>query len=692
MGCCSDGFLGNNGSGVDTNTTYEFTQVVNPDGSITHTVTGSDGSTYEFDTCCDVPDIFLTDVSTGEPDENGNVTITYTMSDGTTHTAVVPEPADVYVNSFTTTGPTDNGDGTADVCHIVTLTDGTVIGPVCHTIILDTDTDTFIIPTGIDLDCDADTLTLSYLDQNGAPQTVVQTGVGIPCTDTNTTNVSIVWDPATGVLTLTDSDGNTVTTTIGASDLDVSDNGDGTSTVTHTAADGTVTAFNVCNTCGATSSFEFTVNPDGSITISHDDGNGTVTGGTIPAPLASNTSTVTGPTDNGDGTSTYVHDDGNGTTTDITVCTDCEHTTLTSFTATDNGDATYDITVLLSDGSTGTVTIDVNEVDFDITDVTQVGSVLTFTNELGNVVNVDICATVAANCNATYVINADGSATYTDNAGNTVTIPAPAPEVGQAVVTDNGDNTTTVTGTDTNGAVTTDDVINNLLLNTGTGGSGSSRDIVPATDILLHDGNVYPGTVDNSPAAANGPFDRDTCFTQIHKNSAGQLTGPPEHDSYFGFEANNYGNPAADADFAAWGDETAAGWQVIKTWTGTPWCNPDPCRTITMLTQVHFNSMFEIVTPDGTGALLEIRYDGARAAVHSARNLPGDPGYNPNGRLENWASGATLSRIVILAPGDCYTPTIDYRIVYTAGAGGPVTSYPTVWPSYSLRYIGSTNG
>lgn len=87
----------------------------------------------------------------------------------------------------------------------------------------------------------------------------------------------------------------------------------------------------------------------------------------------------------------------------------------------DNGDGTY----TFDDGTGNLTTFDINEIDMDVNEITITGSVITFTSEDGTTVNADICAIVAANCNATYVINADGSATFTDNAGTETTIPAP---------------------------------------------------------------------------------------------------------------------------------------------------------------------------------------------------------------------------------------------------------------------------
>ena len=114
-----------------------------------------------------------------------------------------------------------------------------------------------------------------------------------------------------------------------------------------------------------------------------------------------------------------------------------------------NGNGTYTFT---NEGGVQTV-IDVNEIDMDINSVTIAGSILTFTAEDGTVVNADVCALVAANCNATLVVNADGSLTHTANDGTVTNVAAPTVST---LVQD--DSTGIITHTNGDAIVSTADV------------------------------------------------------------------------------------------------------------------------------------------------------------------------------------------------------------------------------------------
>ena len=73
--------------------------------------------------------------------------------------------------------------------------------------------------------------------------------------------------------------------------------------------------------------------------------------------------------------------------------------------------------------------------------------VFVYTDETGTSTPIDICAAVAANCNASLVVNPDGSFTFTDNGGFVTTVPAAATET-VTTLTDNGDGTLTYVSED----------------------------------------------------------------------------------------------------------------------------------------------------------------------------------------------------------------------------------------------------
>lgn len=219
-----------------------------------------------------------------------------------------------------------------------------------------------------------------------------------------------------GTFTFTDNTGTS--TTIAFPSSQFIDNGDGT--IVHIGADGVSTTVNLCGLVAANCTDQLIDNLDGSFT--HVAVDGTITN--IPAPPVSSL------VDNGNGT--YTYDDGNG---NITL-------------------------------------IDVNEIDLDINSVIIAGSTITFTSEDGTSVVIDVCALVAANCNATLVENVDGSWTFTDNAGVVTTSSIPA----ESSLVDNLDGTAThVSGS---GNITTLDICQMMI----DGGCAN-------TDSLVDNGN-----------------------------------------------------------------------------------------------------------------------------------------------------------------------------------------------------------
>ena len=103
------------------------------------------------------------------------------------------------------------------------------------------------------------------------------------------------------------------------------------------------------------------------------------------------------------------------------------------------------------------------------------------------------------------VLAVDGSSfTYTNEEGVDVLVPLSGgggPDVGQSVVEDNGDSTTTITGTATDGTVTTGIVINDLRVNNG--GYGIWRSVNPGLDIFITEANIIDGTVTDSAVTAS---------------------------------------------------------------------------------------------------------------------------------------------------------------------------------------------
>lgn len=405
---------------------------------------------------------------------NNDGTYTYTNEDGT-QTIV-----DIRDDSNTTYNLVDNSDGTisligsdstnipVDICAIVAAN----CPPVLTSISISGDTITYIDengnPTNITITHPTDIVTnivdngdgtITYTNETGTPTTIdicaliatscppivttlVDNGDGT-FTYTNEDNVPVTWSETLtsisivgNVITYIDEDGNPTNLTLPDSPLTtVTNNNDGT--VTYVDEQGNPTVIDVCGIIAANCSDELTNNNDG----------------------------------------TFTHVSNNGTSTIIDVCAAAQAGgCLPSIV--NNGDNTY----TFNDGYGGTTVINVNEIDADINNVTLTGSVVTFTSEDGTQIPLDICAVVAANCNATTTINADGSATFVDNAGNSVTLPPSPASVVTATVTtgnqigshddgsgtvvdlfetvttniDNGDGTWTLTSED--GTVTTIDV------------------------------------------------------------------------------------------------------------------------------------------------------------------------------------------------------------------------------------------
>ena len=291
----------------------------------------------------------------------------------------------------------------------------------------------------------------------------------------------------------------------------------------------------LCADCGP-SVFTWAPQADGSILVTHDDGQGTVVSGTIaPGGAGGSTSTVT-PTVLADGSVLYTHDDGLGNTTEWTISPAAADTfttfvtladgtvqftdpdgnqvsitphpphTPSSFTWTANPDGTIavthddgagnvtngiipasageTITTLVPGPTPGTyiytneagqaVTIDTNQIDADINNVTVAGSVMTFSNEDGSSITVDICQIVNDNCGSSVIVNADGSISITQTDGSTATVAAPATSAFTAVT--NADGSTTLTHNDGAG---------NVVVATIPAGSTSS-----VTPTVLADGSV----------------------------------------------------------------------------------------------------------------------------------------------------------------------------------------------------------
>jgi len=152
---------------------------------------------------------YVTSVSVGAPDANGNVEIRYTTSQGNGGSAgVVPEPADVFVTGITS-GSVLNADGSTTTTYTVALSDGSTI-PFTY------DHVPSAVPTSVDIDPATGTVTIAFTNPDGSTFTLTDTVA--PFADTNTTNSTFVFDPITRVLTITDSEGNALSATVPDSD------------------------------------------------------------------------------------------------------------------------------------------------------------------------------------------------------------------------------------------------------------------------------------------------------------------------------------------------------------------------------------------------------------------------------------------------------------------------------------------
>jgi len=192
-----------------------------------------------------------------------------------------------------------------------------------------------------------------------------------------------------------------VVTTIPLSST-VVDNQDGTFTFTQT--DGSM-----ARVLGQETITSLTVNPDGSATYINEAG----ALSTIPAPTFSRMQRLG---------QFLTHTAGDGIETVFDICDMVRNCAPTLTPGPLTNQYTFD------DGFGNQTVIDVNELDMDVNGISVGGSIINFTTENGTTGQIDICAIVAANCNATMTGNADGSINFNDNAGNDFTIPAQTPE------------------------------------------------------------------------------------------------------------------------------------------------------------------------------------------------------------------------------------------------------------------------
>lgn len=133
---------------------------------------------------------------------------------------------------------------------------------------------------------------------------------------------------------------------------------------------------------------------------------------------AENPSVVTLLVDNNDGTFTYTNED------DVDVIIDaCKLISDGGCLPTlEAGPNAHQYT--FNDGHGTSTIIDVNEIDFDVNDVEVIApSVIRFTQQNGNQIDIDICQMVAAHCSDSLVDNGDGSFTHTSIDGTVVVIP-----------------------------------------------------------------------------------------------------------------------------------------------------------------------------------------------------------------------------------------------------------------------------
>ena len=186
----------------------------------------------------------------------------------------------------------------------------------------------------------------------------------------------------------------------------------------YTSENGIATTIDVCADVAANCNAALVLNVDGSFTHTANDGTTT----SIPAAVGETVTTFVGVS----GVYAYTSEDGTATTIDVCadVIANCNASLL------DNGDGSFLFTS--NDGSTTGIPAAVGET---VTTLTANGAgVYVYSSETSTLTTIDVCADVAANCNATLALNVDGSVTHTDNAGTLTTIPAPAADVTTTLV------------------------------------------------------------------------------------------------------------------------------------------------------------------------------------------------------------------------------------------------------------------
>ena len=170
---------------------------------------------------------YVTGVSVGPPDGDGNVEIFYDTNQNSGLSAgVVPEPADTYITGIAPVTVT-NPDGSMTTTFTATLSDGSTFDFTYD----HTPSDTL---SGFDIDPATGIVTITLTAPDGTTSTLTDT-LPPQTVDTNTTNSTFTWDPATGDLVITDSEGNPLSVTI--QQADVADNGNGTATFTDANSD-----------------------------------------------------------------------------------------------------------------------------------------------------------------------------------------------------------------------------------------------------------------------------------------------------------------------------------------------------------------------------------------------------------------------------------------------------------------------
>ena len=201
--------------------------------------------------------------------------------------------------------------------------------------------------------------------------------------------------------------------------------------------------------------------------------------------LAGNTSILT-PVQTA-GNTIATHDNGDGAVQNI-------QETITTLSDDGNGLITY------TNEAGQTFSFNLNQVDMDINAVLENGSVLTFQNENGPDVSVDICQIVADNCNATLNVQPDGSMEFYDNAGVRTDIPAPTPSEVTALNTghiiashdDGSGNLTNIQET-----VTVLSLVGTIINYTDENGSLTSLDLSQFIDDTNNTSNIVNTVVGN---------------------------------------------------------------------------------------------------------------------------------------------------------------------------------------------------